>query len=242
MNPRLTLATAARVLAQIRHDHRTMALLVGVPSLLMTLLWWIYEGSDVFDRIGAPLLGIFPLTIMFLITSVTTLRERTSGTLERLMTMPIRRADFVVGYALALGFAALLQTSLVATYAILALDLQVAGPTWMLLGVSVLSAVLGVTMGLAASSLARTEFQAVQFMPALIFPQFLLCGLLVPREDMPPAAEAISSLMPLSYAVDAVKEVAFTPDPTIAFEVGIIGLFIVGLLLLGIATLRRRSE
>lgn len=241
MNPRLTLATAARVLAQIRHDHRTMALLVGVPSVLMTLLWWIYDGGPIFDRIGAPLLGIFPLTIMFLITSVTTLRERTSGTLERLMTMPIRRGDFVVGYALALGFAALLQTAFVATYAVLALGLEVAGPEWMLLTVSVLSAVLGVTMGLAASSLARTEFQAVQFMPALIFPQFLLCGLLVPREEMPRAAEIISDFLPLSYAVDAVKEVAFMAEPTIAREVGIIAAFIVGLLVLGIATLRRKS-
>ena len=213
MNPHLTLATAQRVLAQIRHDHRTMALLVAVPSLLMTLLWWIYEGGRIFDQIGAPLLGIFPLVIMFLITSVTTLRERTSGTLERLMTMPIGRADFVVGYALALGFAALIQTTVVATYAIVVLDLQVAGPEWMLVGVSVLSAILGVTMGLASSSLARTEFQAVQFMPALIFPQFLLCGLLVPRELMPPAAEFISAFLPLSYAVDAVKEVARFPEP-----------------------------
>ena len=223
MNPRLTLATVQRVLAQIRHDHRTMALLVAVPSLLMTLLWWIYDGGRIFDQVGAPLLGIFPLIIMFLITSVTTLRERTSGTLERLMTMPIRRADFVVGYAIALGFAALIQTSLVATYAIVVLDLQVAGPEWMLVCVSVLSAILGVTMGLASSSLARTEFQAVQFMPALILPQLLLCGLLVPRELMPPAAEAISNVLPLSYAVDAVKEVAMLPNPTIGFEVAIIG-------------------
>ncbi len=229
MNPRLLLATAGRVLAQLRHDRRTIALLVGVPTVLMTLLWWIYDGGGVFDQAGAPLLGIFPMVIMFLITSVTMLRERTTGTLERLMTMPIRRADVVLGYAVALGFAALLQTAVVATFSIYVLDLQVAGPEWMLLVVSVLSAVLGVTMGLAASSLARTEFQAVQFMPALLFPQFLLCGLLVPRDEMPEAAEAISNLLPLSYAVDAVKEVATSPDPTIWPEV------------LGIVTLRRRS-
>jgi ABC-2 type transport system permease protein len=241
MNLSLTMATARRVLGQIRNDHRTMALLIGVPTVLMTLLWWIYEGSDVFSQIGAPLLGIFPLTIMFLITSVTTLRERTTGTLERLMTMPIGRADFVVGYAIALGFAALIQTSFVATYAIWVLGLEVAGPEWMLVGVSVLSAVLGMSMGLAASSLARTEFQAVQFMPALIFPQFLLCGLLVPRDEMPPAAEAISDFLPLSYAVDAVKEVAMMPDPTIGSDVAIICMFIVGLLALGVTTLRRRS-
>lgn len=241
MNPRLLLATAHRVLSQLRHDHRTIALLVGVPSVLMTLLWWIFD-DQVFDQIGAPLLGIFPMIVMFLITSVTTLRERTSGTLERLMTMPIRRADFVLGYAVALGFAAMLQTLLVGTYAILALGLEVAGPAWMLLTVSVLAAVLGVTMGLASSSLARTEFQAVQFMPALIFPQLLLCGLLVPRDQMPPAAEAISDFLPMSYAVDAVTEVASSPDPTIGYEVAIIGVFIVVLLTLGILSLRRRSE
>jgi ABC-2 type transport system permease protein len=181
------------------------------------------------------------MVIMFLITSVTMLRERTTGTLERLMTMPIRRADLVLGYAVALGFAALLQTAVVATFSIWALDLQVAGPEWMLLLISVLSAVLGVTMGLAASSLARTEFQAVQFMPALLFPQFLLCGLLVPRDQMPAAAEAISDVLPLSYAVDAVKEVAVAPDPTIWPEVLVIGAFIIGLLALGILSLRRRS-
>lgn len=241
MNASLTLATAGRVLAQLRHDHRTIALLVGIPAVLMTLLWWIYDGGPVFDQIGAPLLGIFPMVIMFLITSVTTLRERTSGTLERLMTLPIGRADFVVGYALALGFAALLQTAIVASFSIWVLDLQVAGPSWMLVLVSVLSAILGVTMGLAASSLARTEFQAVQFMPALLFPQFLLCGLLVPRDAMPPAAEWISNVLPMSYAVDAVKEVATTPDPTIWPEVLIIWVFIAALLVLGVATLRRRS-
>jgi ABC-2 type transport system permease protein len=241
VNPRLLLATAGRVLAQLRHDRRTIALLVGVPTVLMTLLWWIYDGGGVFDQAGAPLLGIFPMVIMFLITSVTMLRERTTGTLERLMTMPIRRADVVLGYAVALGFAALLQTAVVATFSIYVLDLQVAGPEWMLLVVSVLSAVLGVTMGLAASSLARTEFQAVQFMPALLFPQFLLCGLLVPRDEMPEAAEAISNLLPLSYAVDAVKEVATSPDPTIWPEVLVISGFIVALLALGIVTLRRRS-
>ena len=123
----------------------------------------------------------------------------------------------------------------------MSLDLQVAGPEWMLVGVSVLSAILGVTMGLASSSLARTEFQAVQFMPALILPQLLLCGLLVPRELMPPAAELISAFLPLSYAVDAVKEVATLPNPTIGTEVAIICVFIVGLLALGVTTLKRRS-
>lgn len=241
MNIRLLIATSLRVLAQLRHDHRTIALLLGVPTLLMTLLWWIYDGGPAFTAAGPPLLGIFPMVIMFLITSVTTLRERTSGTLERLMTMPTRRADFVGGYALALGSAALIQTVLVTGFSIRVLGLEVVGPKWMLVSISVLSALLGVAMGLAASSLARTEFQAVQFMPALIFPQFLLCGLLVPRDQMPGAATAVSNMLPLSYAVDAVTKVATSPAPDIWGEVAVLGGYIALLLTLGVLTLRRRS-
>jgi ABC-2 type transport system permease protein len=242
MNPRVLAATTLRVLAQLRHDHRTIALLLGVPTLLMTLLNWIYDGGPAFAAAGPPLLGIFPMVIMFLITSVTTLRERTSGTLERLMTLPTGKADFVGGYAVALGSAALVQTALVTGYSIRFLGLEVAGPKWMLVCVSVLSALLGMAMGLAASSLARTEFQAVQFMPALLFPQFLLCGLLVPRDEMPPAAEGLSNLLPLSHAVDAVMEVASSAEPDIRLQVAVLISFILVLLALGVLTLRRRSR
>lgn len=237
----MMLATAARVLRQLRHDHRTIAMLVVIPTLLMTILWWIYDGGQSFQFIGPALLGIFPLIIMFLITSVSTLRERTSGTLERLMTMPIRRRQFVGGYALALGAAALVQTLITGTVAIGLLDLNVAGPAWMLLLVSVLSALLGVALGLATSSLARTEFQAVQFMPALLLPQLLLCGLLVPLDKMPTAAEAIARVIPLTYSVEAVQAVATNPDPAIGGQVLVLLGFIAALLLLGVTTLRRQT-
>src|SRR4029079_16210174 len=95
MNPRLTLATAGRVLQHVRADHRTLALLIVVPCVLIGLLAWIYDGTPVFDRIGAPLLGVFPFVIMFLVTSVTTLRERSSGTLERLLSTPLGKGDFL---------------------------------------------------------------------------------------------------------------------------------------------------
>ena len=79
MNPRLTLATAGRVLQQVRHDHRTIGLLVVVPCVLLGLLAWIYADTPVFDAIGAPLLGVFPFVVMFLVTSIATLRERRTG-------------------------------------------------------------------------------------------------------------------------------------------------------------------
>jgi ABC-2 type transport system permease protein len=241
MSLRITLATAGRVLTQLRHDPRTLALLLFVPALLLTLLWWLYEGGPVFDQIGPALLALFPFVVMFLVTSIATLRERTSGTLERLLSMPTGKLDLLLGYALAFGLLAIVQGLLASGLAIGLLDLDVAGPTWMLIAVAVLDAVLGVALGLFVSAFASTEFQVVQFMPALVIPQFLLCGLLVARDEMPDVLSAISDVLPLSYAVDAMREVQTNPDPGVWGYAAIIGAFAVGLLALGAATLRRRT-
>ncbi|MBD0293104.1 MAG: ABC transporter permease [Jiangellaceae bacterium] len=241
MSPRITVATAHRVLNQLRHDRRTLALLLFMPSILLVLLWWIYDGGPVFDRIGPALLALFPFISMFLVTSIATLRERTSGTLERLLAMPTGKLDFLLGYGLAFGLMAALQATIAAGVSIGLLDLDVAGPTWQLVTVAVLDALLGVALGLFVSAFAATEFQVVQFMPALVLPQFLLCGLLVARDDMPAVLSAISDALPLSYAVDAMREVQVNPTPEVWGYAGIIAAFAVGLLALGAATLRRRT-
>jgi ABC-2 type transport system permease protein len=241
MSLRITLATAGRVLTQLRHDPRTLALLLFVPAFLLTLLWWLYEGGPIFDQIGPALLALFPFIVMFLVTSIATLRERTSGTLERLLSMPTGKLDFLLGYALAFGLLAIVQGLLASGLAIGLLDLDVAGPTWILIAVAGLDAVLGVALGLFVSAFASTEFQVVQFMPALVLPQFLLCGLLVARDEMPDVLSAISDVLPLSYAVDAMREVQTNPDPGVWGYATIIGAFAVSLLALGAATLRRRT-
>lgn len=241
MTPRITLATAARVLTQLRHDPRTIALMLVVPSLLMTLLWWIYDGGSTFDRIGPALLAIFPFLVMFLVTSIATLRERTSGTLERLLSMPTGKLDFLLGYALAFGAVALAQALITASVAIGLLDMDTAGPSWLLIAVAVFDALLGVALGLFVSAFASTEFQVVQFMPALVLPQFLLCGLLVPRDQLPPFLETVSGVLPLSYAVDAMSEVQANTDPAVWGQIGVVLGFSVALLALGAATLRRRT-
>ena len=182
MNPGLTVATAGRVLRQVRTDHRTIALIIVVPCVLLGLLAWIYNGTPVFDRIGPALLGVFPMVVMFIVTSVATLRERQSGTLERLLTTPMGKGDFMLGYAVAFGLLAIVQAVVATGFAVWVCDLDVAGPLWLLVVVAVADAVLGTALGLLASGFARTEFQAVQFMPAFILPQFLLCGLLIPRD------------------------------------------------------------
>ncbi|MCA0336366.1 MAG: ABC transporter permease [Actinobacteria bacterium] len=243
MNPRITLATAGRILRQLRHDHRTVALMLVVPCVLLGLLAWVFADSPtpVFDRIGASLLGVFPFVIMFIVTSVSTLRERTSGTLERLMTTPLGKGDLMVGYAIAFGLVAIAQSVVATAFAVWVCGLDIAGPVWILTAIALLDALLGTALGLLASGFARTEFQAVQFMPAFVLPQFLLCGLLVPRDQMPSALSTISDWLPLSYAVDAMKEVTANASPSVGTDFLVMGAWIVVSLVLGSLTLRRRT-
>lgn len=237
-----TVATARRVVQQLQHDHRTVALILVVPCVLMGLLAWMLSEAD-FNEYGAPLLGIFPLIVMFLTTSVATLRERESGTLERLLSMPIAKVDFVFGYALAFGLLGVVQALVVSGLAVGPFGLEVAGPTWALIVVSVVDALLGTALGLFVSAFAKTEFQAVQFMPALILPQLLLCGIIVPRDELPTALRLVSDVLPLSYAVDATTEVMTSTTMSAAFwlNVGIVALFMAVGLALGAGTLRRRT-
>ena len=243
MNAGLTIATTGRALRQIRTDHRTIALIMGVPMVAIGLLAWIYNNTPVFDAIGPALLGVFPLVVMFVVTSVATLRERQSGTLERLLTTRMGKADFMLGYAGAFGALAIVQALLATSFAIWVCDLDVLGPLWMLVLVAVLVAVLGSSLGLLASAFARTEFQAVQFMPAFIIPQFLLCGLLVDRDRLPAFLSVVSDVLPLSYAVDAMKEVTAHAEVTSAgaWSMVIVAGFIVFALALASLTLSRRT-
>lgn len=239
----ITLATTRRILAQLRHDHRTVALLIGVPSLLMILLRYVIDNQMIFNRYGPMLLGIFPFTVMFIVTSVSTLRERAGGTLERLMTTPLGKLDLLMGYALAFGLMTLLQVAVVLTISLTWLGLDLVGSLTALVVVALLDALLGVALGLFASAFARTEFQAVQFMPAIVLPQALLCGLVVPRGQMAGWLEVISNLMPLSYAVEAMQELTLHAEitGTLARDAGIMAGFMIVALALGAATLRRRT-
>jgi ABC-2 type transport system permease protein len=243
MTLRAGTATTGRVLRQVRHDPRTIGMLLVVPCVLLGLLAWIFKQTPVFDQIGAPLLGVFPFVVMFLLTSVATLRERQSGTLERLLTLPLSKADLLGGYAVAFGLLAVVQALLAGGFSILVLRLDVAGPSWLLIVIAVVDALLGTALGLFASAFARSEFQAVQFMPAFVLPQFLLCGLLVPRDDLPSALRVVSDVLPLSYAVDAMRTITSSAaaGADVARDVMIVLAFAVAAIVLAAATLRRRT-
>src|SRR5690606_2542280 len=203
MSATRVLATAGRVLAQVRHDPRTVGLLLIVPSLLIGLMAWLFASTPIFDKVGPAMLALFPFIVMFLVCSIGTLRERSGGTLERLLTLPLGKLEFILGYALAFALLAVLQAAIAVAFAVWVCDLDIAGSVWQLLLVALANGVLGTTLGLFASAFAQTEFQVVQFMPAIVFPQVLLGGVILPRAEMPGTLHAISDWLPLSHAVDA---------------------------------------
>jgi ABC-2 type transport system permease protein len=242
VSPRITAATALRVLQQIRHDPRTVALLLFVPGALLWLLQAML-GSLAFDRLGAPMVGLFPFISMFLVTSIAMLRERTSGTLERLMTMPLAKLDLLAGYGIAFALMATLQALVTSAVAFLLLGLESAGATGLIIVLAVLDAVLGSALGLLASAFASSEFQAVQFMPAFVLPQILLCGLLVPRDQMAAGLEAVSSALPLTFANEALQGVSVQGEGLggVAGEMAVLAGMVAAAIALAALTLRRRT-
>lgn len=243
MNGVRLFATAGRVLSQLRHDPRSIALMLIAPSLLVGLFAWLFSDQEgVFDQFGGPILALFPFIVMFLITSITTLRERRSGTLERLMTTPLAKSDFILGYALAFGLMALLQAVITVSFAVWVCGLSVDGPLGQLGLVAIVDALLGTALGLLASAFAQTEFQAVQFMPLLVFPQIILGGLFMPRDQMPDVLQAISDWLPLSYAIDTINAVSAGDEGWDVFgPLLIVVAFMLGALVLASLTLRRRT-
>ncbi len=243
MSARITLSVAARVIRQLRHDPRTIGLLLVVPVVLLVLVRYVINDADEFARIGIPLLGLFPLITMFLATSITMLRERTTGTLERLMTMPMAKIDLLAGYAIAFGAVAALQAGLVSAVGFAFLDLDAGHSVALVIALAIANGLVGMALGLFVSAFAKSEFQAVQFMPAFLLPQILLCGLFTPRDQMAPALDTVSDFLPITYAFDGLSRAASSAPlgSEFALDVVVVAGTIVLALALGAATLRRRT-
>ncbi len=244
MSPARTFATARRVLTQLRHDKRTLLLALLVPSLLLILLRLVfYDNLIQFSAITPMMLGIFPLVMMFLITSISTLRERTSGTLDRLLTQPISKLDFMFGYALAFTVLGAIQAGLACLVSFTLLDINVAGGYLPVIVIAIAAAFLGTTLGLLVSAFATSEFQAVQLVMPIMIPQILTCGLFSPREHMAPFLQFFAGIMPLSYSVDAMKQAtqSITWSNTLTLDIVIVLAFGIAALVLGAVTIQRQE-
>jgi ABC transporter DrrB family efflux protein len=240
----LTLATARRVLAQLRHDPRTIAMLIAVPSVLMILLRYVLNNPLALNRFAPVYIGVFPFVSMFVVTAITTQRERARGTLERLMAMPLGKLDLLAGYAIAFGLVACIQVTVVVVISLTWLGVTLPGSAVPLAVIAVLDAILGMALGLFFSAFARTEFQAVQFLPAFVLPQVLLCGLVVSRAQMSAPLRWLSDVLPLSYAVDAMQRISTSSAWTTAVtaDVAVILAFTAAALVGGAVTLRRQTR
>jgi len=245
MSPRRTLATTWRVLEQLRHDHRTIGLILFVPSVLMLVMRYVFnDATATFSNLAPMVLGIFPFTVMFVVTSVAMLRERTAGTLERLMTLPMAKLDLLGGYALAFAGLTVIQAAIASTVALGFLGVSVLGGADRVILVAMLSGLEGMSLGLFLSAFARSEFQAVQFLPAFVLPQLLTCGLFVARDQMATPLQWFANVMPLTYIVDAMKQITNHSDWTndLTRDLAVLAVFIIGALLLGAITLRRSQK
>lgn len=243
MNPKRIFSTNKRVLRQLKHDHRTLGLVFFMPSVLIVILYYVFEGnSRLFNNIAPLLLGIIPFTLMFIVSSVAVLRERTSGTLDRLLTSPITKLEIILGYGLAFAILALIQALIATVITINILSVPILGSASSILLVAVLSGVCGMSFGLLFSAFSKNEFQAVQFMPAFVLPQFLTCGLFIPREQMADFLRYFSDFMPITYVVTGLNEIKLTDQfsSQLAHSVLIICVFIVFSLALGSISLRSK--
>jgi ABC-2 type transport system permease protein len=244
MSAAKVLATSKRILSQLRHDTRTLAILFLVPCLLITLLKYIFQGQpEVFSSIAPMMLAIFPLLMMFLVTSIAMLRERTSGTLDRLMAGPMSKLDLILGYAIAFSMVGLVQACLACFVTLGLLDVTVLGGTLPVIVSAVLTAFLGTSLGLFVSAFAKTEFQAVELVMPILAPQILLCGLFIARDQMARPLQWAADVLPLTYSVDAMKQVSIYTGWTSTFtkDLLIIVLFGVAALVLGSVTIRRQE-
>ena len=236
-----TTTIATRVIRQIVRDRRTLALIIVVPIVVMTLIGLSFPEGNVLDYIAPALLATLALFFSFLLTGISFLRERSQGTLERLMASPVSRLDIVVGYLFGFFLFALTQTLIIVLFTIYVLDVQYRGDLWQIFVFQIVIITGAVNLGIFISTFARNEFQMVQFIPLILFPQIFLCGVIWPVEQMPDYLQWLSAILPLKYAVDGLRDIMLAGKSLIdvGFELGMLVGFTVSVSILAAITLRR---
>jgi len=243
MIPSNAVTIAARVVRQLVRDRRTIALILVVPMVIMTLVRYSFpEESHALDYAYPPLLATMGLLFSFLLTGISFLRERSQGTMERMMASPVSRLDMVVGYLLGFFVLALIQTLVVVIFTIYVLHADYAqGSVWRICVFQMVVVTVGVNLGIFTSAFARNEFQMVQFIPLIIFPQILLSGVIWDVGQMHTALQWIAKFLPLRYAVDGIREIMLQGQGLldVGYEIGILAAFAVIISALAALTLRR---
>ena len=239
-----SLAIALRIVRQVRRDHRSLALIIVAPVVVMSLVGFsFFERREILDNVAPALLAVFAFFFVFILTGVSFLRERAQGTLERLLTTPVSRADILLGYLLGFLLFATVQTLVILLFTVWILQVEYRGDLWQVMVLLLTVTVVGVNLGIFISTFARNEFQVVQFIPLVLAPQIFLSGLILPVEELPGLFQAASSVLPLTYSVEGLREIMLRGGGLgdVVRELAVLLAFAVGLLVLASATVRRRG-
>lgn len=237
-----TLAISSRIVLQMSHDHRSIALVIVAPVMVMALVGFSFsDQEEMLNRIAPALIGTFALFFTFILTGVSFLRERTQGTLERLLLTPVGRGDILFGYLLGFIPFAVLQSTVILVFTVLVLPIHYQGALWQAAVVLLVLVVVAVNLGIFVSTFAKNEFQVVQFIPLVLAPQIFLSGIILPTDQMPSYFQAVARVIPLRYGVDGLQGIMLEGGDIsdIAGEIVVLCVFAVGLLLLAGLTLRR---
>jgi ABC-2 type transport system permease protein len=241
MIPANALSIANRIINQLIRDRRTMGLLVIAPLLIASIVGVSIPDKNLLDYTAPAMLAMLILFFGFLLTGISFQRERSQGTLERLMASPVSRLDIVGGYLLGFLLFALAQTMIIFFYMVYVLDVSFRGELWQILVFEAIIGVIAVCLGTFVSTFARNEFQITQFIPVIIIPQMFLCGLLWPVSQMPDYLQWIAKFLPLTYGIDGIRALMLQGEGLldIGKEIGVLLAYTVVLLVLAALTLRR---
>lgn len=239
-----TLTLASRVMMQIIRDRRTIGLIIMAPLIIATIAGFSISNKMMLNNAAPGILATLILFFGFLITGISFLRERTQGTLERLMAAPVTRMDIVAGYLLGLLLFALLQTLIMFFYMVYVLDVTYRGDLWQILIFQIIIGIVAVSMGTFFSAFARNEFQMIQFIPIVIVPQVFISGLFIPVKELPVVLEWAAKFMPLTYGVEGIKALMLQGQnlADVGRDIGILAAFAAGFLILASLTLRKSSN
>lgn len=242
--PSQAFTIAARVMRQLIRDRRTIALILIVPLVVMTLIGLSFPESNVLNYIAPALLATLALFFGFLLTGISFLRERSQGTMERLMASPVSRLDIVIGYLFGFFIFALVQTLIILLFTIYVLNVTYYGDLWQIFVFQIVVIAGAVNLGIFISTFARNEFQMVQFIPLIIFPQVFLCGVIWPVEQMPDYLQWLSTILPLTYAVDGLRDIMLSGKSLIdvGVELAVLVGFTVVISIVAAITLRRGAS
>lgn len=235
------LTISGRLMRQLIRDRRTLGLIIVVPVVIMSLIGLSFPYEGILDKIAPALLATMALFFSFLLTGISFLRERSQGTMERLMASPVSRLDIVIGYLCGFFLFALTQTLIIVLFTIYAFGIDFQGDLWQILVFQVFVITGSVTLGIFISTFARNEFQMVQFIPLIIIPQIFLSGVLWPVSQMPDYLQWLSAVMPLRYAIDGLNDIMLQGKGLLdlGFELAVLTGFAVVTSILAAVTLRR---